>query len=134
MNDRAMLNQPGMPKSKFRPKSQLATRCVAVFTANLFESVCARHAPSNSVFEAYRMVQGGRRINPGPRRSNGKAFIKRILSELWPANSRFNLKGHSAAEPQPNFSTPPQEMEERRETWQHLLRVGKTGRGVADCC
>jgi hypothetical protein len=53
------------------------------------------------------MVQGGRRINPGSRRSNGKAFIKRILSELWPANSRFNLKGHSAAEPQQILPLPP---------------------------
>jgi len=59
MNDKARLNQPGMSKSKFRPKSQLAIRCVAAFTAHPFEPVCARHAPSNSVFAIYRMVQGG---------------------------------------------------------------------------
>ena len=53
------------------------------------------------------MVQGGLRINPAPRRSNGKAFTLRILSEPWPANSRFYSKGHSAVELQPNVSSPP---------------------------
>jgi hypothetical protein len=53
------------------------------------------------------MVQGGHRINPAPRRSNGKAFTLRILSEPWPANSRFNSKDRSVAEPQPNTASPP---------------------------